>query len=282
MMLTSPLQNAQIELALLTEAIFLKYGYDFRHYSEAHLRRRIKHALGKFGIPNISALQHEVLYDKDIFELLLAELSINVTEMFRDPSFYRALREAVVPILKTYPFVKVWHAGCASGEEVYSMAILLKEEGLADRCQIYATDFNARVLKKAKEAIFPLELIKEYTANYIAAGGRQEFSDYYTAAYDSIILNKGIRERIVFSDHNLATDAVFGEMHMVVCRNVLIYFDRELQDRVVKLFADSLCYRGLLCLGSKESLKFNAHAELFIPLNEEEKIYKKAVQAPLR
>lgn len=278
-MTTSRLENTQIELALLTEAIFLKYGYDFRNYSEAHLRRRIKHALIKLGVPNISALQHEVLYDKGTFELLLAELSINVTEMFRDPSFYRALRETVVPILKTYPFVKIWHAGCASGEEVYSMAILLKEEGLYERCQIYATDFNLRVLKKAKEAIFPLELIKEYTANYIASGGRQEFSDYYTAAYDSIILNKGLRERIVFSDHNLATDTVFGEMHMIVCRNVMIYFDRQLQDRTVRLFADSLCYRGLLCLGSKESLKFNAHGELFEPLDEEEKIYKKVVQA---
>jgi len=272
------LQNSQIELAVLMEAVFLKYGYDFRNYSEAHLRRRIKNALSKLGVPNIAALQHEIIHDKACFELLLAELSINVTEMFRDPSFYRVLREAVVPVLKTYPFVKIWHAGCASGEEVYSMAILFKEEGLYDRCQIYATDFNARVLKKAKEAIFPIELIKEYTGNYIAAGGKQDFSDYYTAAYDSIILNKGIRERIVFSDHNLATDSVFGEMHMVICRNVMIYFDRELQDRVVKLFADSLCYRGILCLGSKESLKFNANGHLFEPINEEEKIYKKIGQ----
>jgi len=274
-----PLQNEQIELAVLMEAVFLKHGYDFRNYSEAHLRRRIKHVLAKLNLPNVAALQHETIYDKACFELLLAELSINVTEMFRDPSFYRALRETVLPMLKTYPFVKIWHAGCASGEEVYSMAILLKEEGLYERCQIYATDFNSLVLKKAKQAIFPLELIKEYTTNYIAAGGQRDFADYYTAAYDSIILDKSIRERIVFSDHNLATDTVFGEMHMVICRNVMIYFNRELQDRVVKLFADSLCYRGILCLGSKESLKFNANGHLFEPVNAEEKIYKKIVRA---
>lgn len=278
MMTEQPLQNDQIELTVLMEAVFLKYGYDFRNYSEAHLRRRIKNVLNKLDLPNIATLQHEIIYHKSCFELLLAELSINVTEMFRDPSFYRLLREEVVPVLKTYPFVKIWHAGCASGEEVYSMAILLKEEGLLERSQIYATDFNSQVLVKAKQAIFPIELIKEYTANYIAAGGKQDFSDYYTAAYESIILNKGIRQRIVFSDHNLATDTVFGEMHMVVCRNVMIYFNRELQDRVVKLFADSLCYRGILCLGSKESLKFNAHGSLFEPLSEKEKIYKKVVR----
>lgn len=261
------------------EAVFLKYGYDFRNYSEAHLRRRIKNVLNKFGLPNIAALQHEIIYSKERFELLLAELSINVTEMFRDPAFYRALRQNVLPLLKTYPFVKIWHAGCASGEEVYSMAILLKEEGLHERCQIYATDFNSSILQKAKQAIFPIELIKEYTSNYIAAGGKQDFSDYYTAAYESIILDKSIRERIVFSDHNLATDTVFGEMHMVVCRNVMIYFNRELQDRVVKLFADSLCYRGVLCLGSKESLKFNSYGHLFEPISEKEKIYKKIVRS---
>lgn len=272
------LQNDEIELAVLMEAVFLKYGYDFRNYSEAHLRRRIKNVLNKLDLPNIAALQHEILYHKPSFELLLTELSINVTEMFRDPSFYRVLREDVVPVLKTYPFVKIWHAGCSSGEEVYSMAILLKEEGLHERSQIYATDFNAQILKKAKQAIFSIELIKEYTANYIAAGGKGDFADYYTAAYESIILDKEIRERIVFSDHNLATDSVFGEMHMVVCRNVMIYFNRELQDRVVKLFADSLCYRGILCLGSKESLTFNAHGNLFEPLNEKEKIYKKRVR----
>lgn len=273
------LQNDQIELAVLMEAVFLKYGYDFRNYSEAHLRRRIKNVLNKFGLPNIAALQHEIIYSKERFELLLAELSINVTEMFRDPAFYRALRQNVLPLLKTYPFVKIWHAGCASGEEVYSMAILLKEEGLHERCQIYATDFNSSILQKAKQAIFPIELIKEYTSNYIAAGGKQDFSDYYTAAYESIILDKSIRERIVFSDHNLATDTVFGEMHMVVCRNVMIYFNRELQDRVVKLFADSLCYRGVLCLGSKESLKFNSYGHLFEPISEKEKIYKKIVRS---
>ncbi len=272
---TQDLQNIQIELAMLAETVFRKYGYDFRDYSEAHLRRRIKHAMQKLNAPSISALQHEILYDKACFDLLLRELSINVTEMFRDPSFYRLLREEIIPALKTYPFVKIWHAGCASGEEVYSMAILLKEEGLYDKAQIYATDFNARVLQRAKEAIFPIELIKEYTANYIAAGGRQDFSDYYTAAYDSIILSKSLRERIVFSDHNLATDTVFGEMHMVICRNVMIYFNQELQDRVVKLFADSLCYRGVLCLGSKESLRFNANAALFEAISATEKVYKK-------
>ena len=236
------------------------------------------HRLAMSGITRVSEMQHKVLYDVSFFESLLLDFSINVTEMFRDPSFYRALRQEVIPVLRTYPYIKIWHAGCATGEEVYSMAILLKEEGLYERSQIYATDFNQVVLQKAKEGIFPIENIKEYTVNYQKAEGKESFSAYYTAKYDSVIINQALKKNILFADHNLVTDGVFGEMNLILCRNVLIYFDKTLQNRVIGLFYDSLCRNGFLCLGSKESLMFSDYNSGFEHVVKEEKIYRKKVK----
>jgi len=268
-------ENEKIEIDLLLEAIYRKYHYDFKDYSRAHLKRRLKYRLKMAGLESFSQLQHKVLYDKTFFETLLLDLSINVTEMFRDPSFYLAIRKMVIPRLKKYSFIKIWHAGCATGEEVYSMAILLKEEGLYEKTQIYATDFNTLVLEKAKHAIYPIELVKEYTANYQKAGGLNSFADYYSARYDSVILSPSLKEKIVFADHNLVTDGVFGEMNMILCRNVLIYFTRNLQGRVIKLFLDSLAPSGFLCLGTKESLQLSPYAAYFVPFVEKEKIYQR-------
>lgn len=270
--------NENIEIRLLLEAIFLKYGYDFRNYAKAHLKRRIKRRLAMTDLTNISEMVPQILYDQGFFEKLLLDLSVNVTKMFRDPIFYRVLRNDVLPVLRTYPFVKVWDAGCSTGEEMYSLAILFKEEDLYDRSQIYATDFNQIALQKARDGIYPLDEVKEYTKNYQKSGGRSSLSDYYLARYDSISLNKSLKKRIVFSDHNLVTDGVFGEMNMIVCRNVLIYFDKELQDRVIHLFWESLCPGGFLCLGSKESLRFNKYGDRFQVFDEREKVYKKKYQ----
>jgi chemotaxis protein methyltransferase CheR len=268
-------ETEAIELQLLVEAIYLKYGYDFRDYSRASVKRRIMHRLQLSGLPHFGEMQHEILHNVQFFEQLLLDLSINVTEMFRDPSFYKAVREEVIPILKTYPFIKIWHAGCSTGEEAYSMAILLKEEGLYDRSQIYATDFNDVVLQKARDGIYPVDQVKEYTLNYQKAGGKNSFVDYYTAKHDSIIMNRSLKKNIVFANHNLESDGVFGEMNLIFCRNVLIYFNKDLQNRVLKLFHDSLCRYGILCLGSKENIHFSACAEDFDPLVSEEKIYRK-------
>lgn len=267
--------NENLELELLLEAIYQKYHYDFKDYARAHIKRRIMYRQRMANLESISHMQHKLLYDRSFFETLLMDLSINVTEMFRDPSFYLAIRQMVIPSLKKHNFIKIWHAGCASGEEVYSMAILLKEEGLYDRTQIYATDFNTLVLQKAKDAIYPIDLIKEYTVNYQKAGGLDSFAEYYSAKYDSVILDPTLRERIVFADHNLVTDGVFGEMNMILCRNVLIYFTKKLQNRVIKLFLDSMAPSGFLCLGSKESLQFSNYAPDFQQFVEKEKIYQR-------
>lgn len=269
------IESEDIEISLLLQGIYLKYGYDFRNYSNAHMKRRILRAMSKAGLNSISEMQYKVLYDKDFFKILLADFSINVTEMFRDPTFYKAFRESVVPILKTYPFIRIWHAGCSTGEEVYSMAILLKEEGLYERTQIYATDFNNTVLQKAKDGIYAIDNIKEYTYNYQQSGGTASFADYYTAQYDSVIIDQSLKKKITFAEHNLVTDGVFGEMHVVVCRNVLIYFNRELQNNVINLFYDSLNNGCFLCLGSKESVKFSNSSDNFELFSENEKIYRK-------
>jgi chemotaxis protein methyltransferase CheR len=216
-----------------------------------------------------------VLHDESFFHLFLQDLSINTTEMFRDPDFFLAIREQVIPVLKTYPFVKIWHAGCSTGEEVYSMAIILKEEGLLNRTQIYATDFNPSALQKARDAIYGAAQMKDYTLNYIKSGGKHSFSDYYNARYDSAILKKTLKENIVFADHNLVTDSVFGEMNLVMCRNTLIYFNKPLQDKVVGLFRDSLVAGGFLCLGSKESITFSPVREVFEPVVGKWKIFRK-------
>lgn len=268
-------ETEAIEIQLIVEAIYLQYGYDFRDYARASVKRRIMHRLKLSGLPHLGEMQHEVLYNVQFFEQLLLDLSINVTEMFRDPSFYKAVREEVIPILKTYPFIKIWHAGCSTGEEAYSMAILLKEEGLYERSQIYATDFNDVVLQKARDGIYPVDQVKEYTLNYQKAGGKNSFVDYYTARHDSIIMNRSLKKNIVFANHNLESDGVFGEMNLIFCRNVLIYFNKDLQNRVLKLFHDSLCRYGILCLGSKENIRFSTCAEDFEPLVSDEKIYRK-------
>ncbi|MEJ2544168.1 MAG: protein-glutamate O-methyltransferase CheR [Calditrichaceae bacterium] len=265
----------KIKLNEFLEAIYQKYGYDFRNYSQASLKRRIIMRQTMSRLLNLAEMQQKILNDRNFFNALLADLSINVTEMFRDPHFYRTLRETVIPILKTYPFIKIWHAGCSTGEEVYSMAILLKEEGLLSRSLIYATDFNEVVLNKAREGVYPIDRLKEYTINYQKAGGVESFSDYYTAKYDAAIMNHALKKQIVFAQHNLASDNVFGEMHMVMCRNVLIYFNKNLQNRSIGLFHDSLVRKGLLCLGIKESLRFTNYNDRFFELAREEKIYKK-------
>lgn len=269
------IDNERLEIQLLLEAIYQKYGYDFREYACAHTKRRLEHRRSLEDIRTYSEMIHRVIHDENFFNTLLLDLSINVTEMFRDPWFYNRVRESVVPHLKTYPFIKVWHAGCSAGQEVYSMSILLDEEGMKERSQIYATDFNEMILAKAKDGIYPMDLVRDYTANYQKAGGKRSLSDYYTADYDHVVIKRSLKEQVLFSSHNLVTDGVFGEMNVIFCRNVLIYFNRELQSRVLKLFRDSLCPGGFLCLGSKENLKFSEVANDFEVVAEREKIYRK-------
>lgn len=272
-------EHADKEIKKLIEALYLKYGYDLGHYAKSFIKRRILHRLSMSGIAGISELQQKALADPRFFETLLLDISITVTEMFRDPSFYSALRREIIPYLKTYSFIKIWDAGCATGEEVYSLAIILKEEGLYKRSLIYATDFNDVVIKKAKDGIYPLRHLQKYTSNYQKAGGIESFADYYTADSECVIMNKSLKENIVFSNHNLITDGVFNEMNLVLCRNVLIYFDKDLQARVIKLFYDSLCYNGFLCLGSKESLRLSIHKNDFEEIVSAEKIYRKKEKA---
>jgi chemotaxis protein methyltransferase CheR len=264
-----------IEIQVLLDAICLRYGYDFRDYSRAHVKRRLAYKLSISKCNNFSELQHKILIEPEFFQTILASLSVNVTEMFRDPTFYSYLRSDIIPYLKTFTNIKIWHAGCSTGEEVYSMAILLKEEGLYDRIQIYATDFNETVLNKAKEGIFDLRLIREYTSNYQKAGGIHDFSNYYTAKYDFAVITQALKKNITFAQHNLVTDGIFGAMNIIICRNVLIYFNRGLQSKVVGLFKDSLIGGGFLCLGSKESIRFSEHAQDFEVVDAKEKIYKK-------
>ncbi|TRX01529.1 CheR family methyltransferase [Flavobacterium gawalongense] len=267
--------TSDLEISLLLEAIYRKYGYDFREYSQAHIRRRIMNRMAISGFEDVSQMQSKVLNDEPFASELLQDLSITVTEMFRDPAFYRSLREKVVPILKTYPFIKIWHAGCATGEEAYSMAILLQEEGLYDRTTIYATDFNQMALNRAKDGIFSNKMIKDYTLNYQLSGGKESFSSYYTSNYDNVIMNQSLKKNIVWANHNLVTDSVFAEVHLILCRNVLIYFDKNLQNKVQTLFYNSLINGGVLCLGSKESLRFTDLHEEYIELDTKQRIFKK-------
>ena len=268
-------ENEKIEFDLILEAIYQKYGYDFRNYAKASLRRRLRYRLSQSNLKTISEMQHKLLNDKEFFDTLLLDLTINVTEMFRDPSFFKALREIVIYELKKQPFIKVWHAGCSSGEEIYSTAILLKENGMYESSLIYATDTNEMVLDKAKSGIFPIEKMKDFTVNYRKAGGIASFADYYTARYDNAIMDNSLKKNIVFSNHNLVTDSVFGEMDLIMCRNVLIYFNRELQDRVFRLFMDSLRPGGFLCLGSKETVRFSSLSENFENVIEKERVYRR-------
>jgi len=265
-----------IELDLLLQAVNMKYGYDFRNYSKAHLKRRILQRLKLSGLNTISELQNKVLWDKEFYRIFLQDLSINVTEMFRDPDFYLSLRKKVISDLKTYAHIKVWHAGCSSGEEVYSLAIILKEEDLLQRTQIYATDINKSVLETARNGIYSNKEIELYSRNYLDSGGKGQLSDYYTSKYGSVLFDKSLSKNIVFADHNLVTDGVFAEVNLVFCRNVLIYFDKFLQNKVLKLFSDSLSKRGFLCLGTKESLKFTSMEDGFTVIDKKMKIYKKS------
>lgn len=267
--------NTELEITLLLEAIYLQYGYDFRHYSRASIKRRIQRRLKLEGLQTIAEMQHRVIHEPAFCELILNDLSIHVTEMFRDPRFFLALRHKVLPQLASCEFLRIWHAGCASGEEVYSIAILLMEEGLYDRSLIYATDFNDRVLNQAREGIYAVKTIQQGIVNYRQAGGKASFADYYSAAYDHGILRQDLKRNIVFSNHNLTTDRSFGEMDLIVCRNVLIYFDTTLQRQVLQLFHESLREGGFLGLGSKETVRFAANPNWFAKFIPEEAIYKK-------
>lgn len=265
-----------LEIRVLLEALYQRYQYDFRDYATTSLRRRMAQALQHFGCERMADLQHRLLREPALFSQALQFLTIQVSEMFRDPAYFAALREHVLPVLRTYPSIKLWVAGCSHGEEVWSLAILLEEEGLLDRALIYATDINPEALRGAEMGVYPLDRTATYSANYLAAGGRRSLSDYYTTAYDGAAFDRRLRRAMVFSDHSLATDSVFSEVHLVSCRNVLIYFNRALQDRAVGLFHDSLVHRGFLGLGSRESLQFGAWAPRFEPLVPAQKIFRRA------
>lgn len=275
-MLTKHLNELEdIEIQLLLEGVYRHYGFDFRDYAIASLRRRIWNAVRAEKLTTISALQEKVLHDPTCMERFLLGLSVNVTAMFRDPGFYAAFRSQVVPILRTYPFIRIWHAGCSTGEEVYSMAILLFEEGLYDRCRIYATDMNESVLQQAKAGIFSLDLMQEYTQLYLQAGGQKSFSEYYTAAYNNAIFRSFLKQNVIFSHHNLVTDASFNEFNVILCRNVLIYFNQALQEQVHKLLYESLRMFGMLGLGRQETLKLTPYEHCYEELNGQEKLYRR-------
>jgi len=269
-------QNLEdFELGLLLEAIFYQYHFDFRGYSKASIKRRMTKAMEHFGCDTFSLLQNRILQECDLMPKLLTFLTVPVSELFRDPLYFRDLREKVLPHLKTYPSINVWIAGCSTGEELYSLVILFREEGLEERTTFYATDINSDSLKKAKMAIYELDRMKVFSNNYLLAGGKASLSDYYTTAYGAAKLDSSLRKQIVFSEHNLVSDADFAEMHLVTCRNVLIYFEKELQARVIKLFNQSLSRKGFLWLGSKESLLFSPHAHAFSVFLPNTKVYQK-------
>jgi chemotaxis protein methyltransferase CheR len=267
----------RVEIDLMLEGVYRHYGFDFRSYAYSSLKRRLWKRIEAEGLETVSMLQNLVLHDESAMERLLLDLSITVSAMFRDPGFYQAFRTKVVPLLRTYPFIRLWHAGCSTGEEVYSMAILLEEEGLYDRSRLYATDINETVLARARDGIYPLERMQEYTQNYLAAGGKRSFSEYYTAKYDGALFSPALRRNVVFSQHNLVTDRSFTECNVILCRNVMIYFDRKLQERVHQLFYESMPVYGVLCLGSKETLRLSKVETSYEPIDTREKIYRRIV-----
>jgi len=268
-------QLERIETDLLLEAIFQRWGYDFRQYARASIDRRLGQFLAVSGCSSVSAMIPKVLHDRAFFSRLIRYFSIPVTEMFRDPFVYREMRQKVIPLLRTWPHFKIWHSGCATGEEVYSLAIVLQEEGVYHRATIYATDFNDEVLDRAKEGLFDIGRMKQATRKYQQSGGKTSFSEYYHARYDAAVIDSSLKNHIVFASHNLVSDSVFGEMHLVFCRNVLIYFGRELQRRALHLFTDSLVHGGFLCLGTKEDLRFTDVHHLYETLDEKARIYRK-------
>lgn len=264
-----------MEIQFLLDALYQRYGYDFRNYSVASLKRRILRCLSVCTIQNISEIIPKVLHDRPFLDRLIHELTVSVTDMFRDPEVYLALRKHVIPVLRTYPFFNIWHAGCATGEEIYSFAVLLSEEGLYDKACIYATDLDERVVQKAKEGAYPASNLASYKKKYKKAGGKQKFSNYCHVKHDQVRMDAALKKNIVFSTHNLATDGVFSEIHLILCRNVLIYFAPTLQNRVIELFEKSLVRSGFLCLGSHESLPFPNPFDTFITMASKEKIYRK-------
>lgn len=267
--------SEEIEIQLLIEALYRCYGYDFRNYALASLKRRIYHFLQTEQLPSLSQLQERILHDRACVERLILGLTVNTTAMFRDPSFYLAFRDYVVPILRTYPFIRLWHAGCSTGQEVYSMAILLQEAGIYHRCRIYATDTNEKVLQIAKSGIYPLKQMQDYTRLYLKAGGQRAFSEYYTANYGSAVLRSSLQEQIVFGQHNLVTDRSFNEFNVIICRNVLIYFNQLLQNQVHELFYNSLCKFGILGLGKQETIRFTLYEGYYDALAASEKLYRR-------
>ena len=265
-----------IEIRLLLEALYQRYHYDFRNYAMSSIRRRLRQAREQLGFATISAMQERVLHDPDMLPRMLRYLTVQVSEMFRDPSYFRAIREKVVPHLRTYPSLKIWIAGCSTGEELYSFVILFREEGLEERTLFYATDINPEALAQAEAGVYELDRLRLFTENHQQAGGKTSLSDYYQSGYNRCVFDKTLRRNVVFSDHSLVTDQVFGEMQYVSCRNVMIYFDRDLQDRAVSLFRDALPRNGFLGLGSKETLRFSRHEDAFQDFVREEKIYRRS------
>ena len=264
-----------IEVRLLLEAVYLRYQHDFRDYALASLRRRMRQAMARFDCERLTQLQDRVLREPALFAQMLQYFTVQVSEMFRDPAYFRALREQVVPLLRTYPSIKLWVAGCSTGEEVWSLAIVLAEEGLLERSILYATDINPEALRQAETGVYPLDRVALFSTNYLAAGGRGSLSDHCISAYDGVVFDRRLKKQIVFADHSLATDSVFAEVHLISCRNVLIYFNAALQNRAVGLFRDSLVHRGFLGLGSKETLQFGAHARGFEALAPAQRIYRR-------
>ena len=274
---TARAELEDIEVELLLDGIYRAHGFDFRDYSRASIKRRIIELMLNEKVETVSGYQDRLLHDPAFLDRFVLGLSVHATAMFRDPSFYSTFRRKAVPLLKTYPTVQIWIAGCSTGEEVYSLAILLQEEKLYDKCRIYATDISQVVLKKARDGIFPLAAMREYTNNYHQAGGIHEFSDYYTAQYDSVIFHPVLRHNVVFSEHNLATDGSFNEFQVILCRNVMIYFNKDLQARVHNLFYDSLSMFGVFGIGNKESLKFTPRAAFYQHINDNDKLYRKVM-----
>jgi chemotaxis protein methyltransferase CheR len=267
-----------IEIRLLLEALYSRYHYDFRQYAMASIKRRLRQAREQLGFVTFSALQEALLHDPPMLPRVLGYLTVQVSEMFRDPGYFHAIREKVVPHLRTYPSLRVWIAGCSTGEELYSLVILFREEGLEERTLFYATDVNEGALRAAEAGIFDLDRIRLFTENHRKSGGKSSLSNYYQAAYGKVAFEKSLRRNAVFADHSLVTDAVFAEMHLISCRNVLIYFDKALQDRALGLFKDSLARKGFLGLGAKESLRFSQHAAAFADFVREEKIYQRRAE----
>lgn len=269
------LELEKIELSILLEGIYRYFGFDFRNYAEPFLQRRIWHRIRAEKVKSISGLQEKIFHDPGAMKRLLDDLSINVTEMFRDPLFFLAFRKRIIPMLRACPSIRIWHVGCSSGEEVYSMAILLHEEGLYERTKIYATDMNESILEKAKQGIFPLDRMQMYTKNYLHAGGTRAFSEYYTATFENVIFQPFLRENVIFAQHNLATDHSFNDFHVIICRNVMIYFNKILQDHVHSLLYESLVLSGFLGLGNREGVKYTSHANYYQEFDCTEKIYRK-------